>query len=124
MSVVVSKLQLWSVSGAPNSKARPSAHARGGLSVSSLRLLLRQLRVRRQRHLPRLARAIDPVRNLLRHRQQRPARKRAAAAVAAVAAGVGHGGDGALQAHHLLAVDTLGLLADLGQTEIAEVAQP
>ena len=57
MSVVVSKLQLWSVSGAPNSKARPSAHARGGLSVSSLRLLLRQLCGRRQRHLPRLARA-------------------------------------------------------------------
>ena len=115
MSVVVSKLQLWSVSGAPNSKARPSAHARGGLSVSSLRLLLRQLRVRRQRHLPRLARAIDPVRNLLRHRQQRPARKRAAAAVAAVAAvgiGVGvvggRGGDGARQAH-LLTVDALGL---------------
>ena len=40
MSVVVSKFQLWSVSGAPNSKARPSAHARGGLSASSLPLLI------------------------------------------------------------------------------------
>ena len=47
---------------------------------------------------------LDPVRNLPRHRQQRPAHKRATAAVAAVAAVVaavgvgaagGRGGDGA-----------------------------